>query len=271
MDAYEQLSLFPEENIIPALVQEPEPRSVTWNLWFGCTPVSEGCRNCYMYRRAREYGMDPTTIRKTQAFSLPVRKYRTGQYKGLYKIPSGSTIYTCFSSDFFHKDADEWRPEAWAMIKERSDCTFFMITKRPARIEQCLPPDWGTGYGNVHISVTCENQITANHRLPGFLTLPMAHHSITLEPLLGPVNLRPFFERYHLTIEEVSVGGESGPEARICDYAWVLDIYRQCVEYGIPFHYHQTGARLLKDGKVYQIRRVHQHEQAKKAGLDYDG
>ena len=44
---------------------------------------------------------------------------------------AGTGCSRCFSSDFFHKDADEWRNDAWDMIRERSDCSFFMITKRP--------------------------------------------------------------------------------------------------------------------------------------------
>ena len=69
----------------------------------------------------------------------------------------------------------------------------------------------------------------------------------------------------------VSCGGESGPVARICDYGWVLDTHMQCVEYGVPFSFHQTGARLRRGTKIYEIPREHQHEQAHKAHLDYNG
>ena len=87
----------------------------------------------------------------------------------MYKIPSGSTIFTCFTSDLFHPAADEWRQEAWAMMKERSDCSFYMITKRPERIQAALPADWGsTGYDNVQISCTCENQYWTDRRLPAW-------------------------------------------------------------------------------------------------------
>ena len=134
---------------------------------------SSGCAHCYMFRRDIEYGKDPTRVHKTSSFNLPVRRYRAGEHKGLYKVPSGSTFYTCFTSDFFHKSADEWRPSAWDMMKARSDCTFFMVTKRPERIAFTLPPDWGAGYENVHISVTCENQYWADKRLPIFLILPI--------------------------------------------------------------------------------------------------
>ena len=65
------------------------------------------------------------------------------------------------------------------------------------------------------------------------------------------------------------MGGESGPEARVCDYEWVLQLREQCVATDIPFCYHQTGARLMKDGRLYRIPRLWQHIQARKAGLDF--
>lgn len=95
-----------------------------WNLWHGCRKVSEGCRRCYVYRQDARWEQDASQVRRTAAFDLPVRRDRTGRYK----IPPGQTVYTCFTSDFFIEEADAWRGEAWAMIRERSDCTFLMIT-----------------------------------------------------------------------------------------------------------------------------------------------
>ena len=263
-----QLSLFKEDEKDPR-----KPVSINWNLWHGCTRASTGCLHCYMYRRDESLGKDPSVVSKTDAFNLPVRRNRAGKYKDMYKIPSGSEIATCFSSDFFHADADEWRDEAWDMIRERSDCTFFMITKRPERIAEHLPKDWGDGWEHVSIAVTCENQEMADKRLPIYLSIPMRHHSVMVEPMLTPVDLSPYLEKYFRedgtpVIELVSAGGESGDDARVCDYAWVTDLQAQCTEYGIHFYYHQTGARLMKDGKVYNIPRFHQHSQAHKAGLD---
>lgn len=69
-------------------------------------------------------------------------------------------------------------------------------------------------------------------------------------------------------IKHVSVEGESGAGARPCDYAWVEDVHKQCVENRIMFYYHQTGAKLVKDGKIYNIPRLLQHSKAHKARLD---
>ena len=266
MEIYSQQELFPEESAAPS-----SPSSVMWNLWHGCTKVSPGCAHCYVYRRDEEYGKDTSQVHKTQNFTLPVRKYRSGPLKGEYKYPSGTTFYTCFTSDFFHPAADEWRPEAWRMMRERSDCYFYMVTKRPERILDVLPFDWGSGYENVEICCTCENQQMTDKRLPMFLELPLPNKSIIHEPMLERIDIRPYLEKYGREIRSVSCGGESGPEARICDYDWVLETRLQCVKYGVAFHYHQTGARLRRGGKVYQIPREHQHDQAKKARLEYDG
>ena len=91
----EQLSLFLDKQDLRS------PVSVTWNLWHGCTKVSTGCKHCYMYRRDESVGRDPSVVEKTKSFNLPVSKLRSGEYKGMYKVPSGSMIFTCFSSDFF--------------------------------------------------------------------------------------------------------------------------------------------------------------------------
>lgn len=61
-------------------------------------------------------------------------------------------------------------------------------------------------------------------------------------------------------------GGESGPETRVCDYAWILDTMRQCVEYYVPFWLKQTGAK-FKKSRIYQIELKDQMEQADKAGV----
>ena len=234
-----------------------------WNPWHGCHKISAGCLNCYVYRGDTKYGRDPSNVQKTAGFDLPVRRKRDGRF--LYH-PADGTVYTCFTSDFFLDDADAWRAEAWQMIRERWDLNFIFITKRIHRFYECIPSDWGSGYPNVAIGCTTENQDRADFRLPIFLNAPIAKRFVILEPLLGPVNIRPYLTP---GIESVTVGGESGEEARPCRYEWVLDLRSQCVEAGIPFRFKQTGANFIKDGKTYRVPRKLQHAQAKKAGIDF--
>lgn len=232
-----------------------------WNPWHGCHKLSEGCRNCYVYRIDSRHERDASVVTKNKSFSLPITKNRRGEYK----YPSGTTFYTCFSSDFFVEDADQWRTEAWDIMRERCDCRFFFITKRIDRFEKCIPDDWGGGWDHVKIAVTCENQKMTDYRMPIYLSLPIKHRAVICEPLLGEIDI----ERY-LTpeIASVTVGGESGNEARICDFRWVLSIREQCIRKGVPFHFKQTGARFLKDGRLYRIPKPKQGEQARRAGIN---
>lgn len=233
-----------------------------WNPWHGCTKISDGCKYCYVYRQDEKYGSSSRMCRKNAGFTLPIKKKRDGSYK----IPTGSLVFTCFTSDFLLEDADAWREDCWKMIRERGDCMFYFFTKRIDRLEKCLPSDWGDGYDNVIIGCTVENQDRADYRLPIFLKLPIKHRAIIPAPLLERIDISSYLGD---DIEEVNVSGESGDEARVCDYDWVLDIRRQCVEKNVSFTYHQTGTRLIKDGKKYFIKRKYQISQAKKADIDY--
>ena len=235
-----------------------------WNPWHGCHKISPGCLHCYMYRADQRHGQDGKTVYKTASFNMPLRRDKNGDYK----IPPGTEVFTCFTSDFFVEEADAWRPEAWQMMRERSDLRFFFITKRIDRFGVGLPADWGEGYANVGIGCTVENQDCLNYRLPIFLRLPIRRRVIVCEPLLERLTLTPFLIPGQ--VEQVVVGGESGPEARICHFDWVLDIRNQCMEAGVAFRFHQTGARLLKDGRLYEIPRHLQAAQARRAKVAYN-
>ncbi len=234
---------------------------VNWNPWHGCHKISAGCMHCYVYRGDGRHGRDASEVHKTNDFYLPIAHARNGSYK----IPPGSFIWTCFTSDFLLADADAWRSEAWRMIRERSDCDFLFITKRITRFTECLPEDWGEGYPNVSICCTVENQAKVDERLPVFQTAPVAHKMIVCEPLLERIDLSPYLGDW---VESVTVGGESGDEARVCDYAWILDIRDQCLAANVPFRFKQTGANFVKGGKRYAIPRKLQHAQARKANIN---
>ena len=165
-------------------------------------------------------------------------------------------------------DCDEWRSDAWNIIRERKDCRFLFVTKRILRFADCVPPDWGDGWDNVTVVCTCENQKRADERLPVFLNAPVKHRQITCEPLLEYVDLSKYLCP---KIESVSVGGESGAGARVCDYEWVKKMRDDCVKANVPFCFRQTGANFKKDGKIYRVPRPEQGRQAQKADIDFDG
>lgn len=232
-----------------------------WNPWHGCHKLSAGCLNCYVYRRDSSFQKDSSIVSKNKDFDLPLRKNK----KGDYKIPSGSLIYTCLTSDFFLEDADSWRKEAWDIIRKRKDCIFYIITKRIDRFKINLPDDFASFSSNIIICCTTESQKMADYRLPILKSLPLKHKQIICEPLLEEIDLSKYLDN---SIEKVIVGGESGDNARICDYSWVLKIRDCCIKYNVPFHFKQTGANFRIKGKEYNIERKYQQTQAKKANID---
>ena len=233
---------------------------LVWNPWHGCHKISQGCKNCYVYSKDMTFGKDSSIVTKTSNFNLPLKKNINGQYK----LTGGELIYTCITSDFFVEEADSWRKDAWDIIDKRKDLTFLIITKRADGFFYSLPSNWKDGYDNVIISCTVENQSRADYLLPIYLKLPIKHKSITCSPILERID----FSDYLNFVEELVVGGESGSNARVCDYDWILDIRNQCISAGIKFWFYQTGAKFRKNGKIYYIQRKFQHSQAQKANID---
>lgn len=235
-----------------------------WNPWHGCRKYSEGCENCYMFYLDKQRGRDGGIIYKVKTnFSLPIKKDRLGAYK----IPEGSTVNVCLTSDFFLEEADPWRGEAWAMIKARSDVFFWLLTKRAPRIEECLPADWNDGYPNVSINVTVENQRCADERLPLLLELPAKHKGAMAAPFIGPIDMEKYLEGGQ--IESVIADGENYEGARPLRHEWVESLYRQCVRKNVPFSFRGIGSVFVKDGRTYHVPKAYQHVQALRSGLQY--
>lgn len=153
-----------------------------WNPWHGCRKKSEGCQHCYMfYLDSKHDNKIPSDkVYRTNNFNYPLQRNRNGEYK----VKSGEHIRICMTSDFFIEEADEWRMEAWDIIRQRKDVVFFILTKRPERVKELLPSDWGDGYENVLFNVTCENQRLADERIPILLSLPFKHKGIMCAPFM---------------------------------------------------------------------------------------
>lgn len=231
-----------------------------WNPWRGCHKCSEGCLYCYIHKGDAKRGVNTAEIVRTKDFSKPVGKKKNGEYK-----MKPGMVYMCFSTDFLIEEADEWRGACWQMIRERQDCTFLFLTKRIDRFMNCIPEDWGSGYENVVVCCTVENQKNADRKLRIFRDLPIRHKCITAQPLIEAIQI----EEYLDDIELVVVGGESDRDARPLDYAWVLDIREQCVRKGVSFEFRQCGTHFIKDGKLYKLQTRELCSQARKADINY--
>ena len=103
---------------------------------------------------------------------------------GTYKIPPGTVVMTAMTGDFFVEEADLWREKAWKMISQRKDLTFMVLTKRPERVEKCLPDNWGSSYPNVWLCVSAENQKRCEERIPILSSVDCARRC-ALYPMLS--------------------------------------------------------------------------------------
>lgn len=94
---------------------------------------------------------------------------------------------------------------------------------------------------NVWLGVTAENQARADERIPDLLATPAARRFVSVEPMLGPVDLA--YTCFNGAdsfgtmpgIDWVIAGPETGPGKRPCDPAWIRDLYEQCRAAGVPF------------------------------------
>ena len=238
-----------------------------WNPWHGCIKCSEGCQNCYVYYIDAMRGKSGADIYKTKTgFRYPLLKSRNGEYK----IQSGEMISVCMTSDFFLKEADQWRDEAWDIMRKRSDVLFLLLTKRPERITECLPADWDEGWDNVFLNVTCENQKRADERIPLLLDLPFRHKGLHCAPLLGPISIGRYLDSGQ--IQQVACGGENYGGERPCDYDWVKLLREECASRNITFCFMETGTIFIKDGREYRIESKRlQNLQAYQSGMSYQG
>lgn len=209
----------------------------TWNPWYGCTKVSAGCDNCYMFRQMRQYGRDPEKVQRSKTKFFEPLKWREPR-----------RVFTCSWSDWFHKDADAWRDEAWEVIKATPQHTYQILTKRPGRIARHLPADWGDGYPNVWLGVSVESQEQA-HRIRQLRDVPAIVRFVSAEPLLGPLDLS---HGGLVGIHWLIVGGESGPDGvrREMDLTWARALQAECRHAGTAFFFKQRSGRTseLTDG-----------------------
>lgn len=224
----------------------------TWNPWQGCEHVSPGCDNCYMFRDMERYGRNPEAVvrSKPPTFNKPLRWQREAAEAGRTDL-----VFLASWSDFFIKEADEWREDAWAIIRQCPNLIFQILTKRHARIEKNLPADWGEGYENVWLGVSAENAHWWARRVPVLRRIPAHVRFVSYEPALGSV--------YGLSAEGIDwviVGGESGPKARDFCVEWIDDVRAICERDGAALFVKQLGAKpyeVVNDNGVIFPRPIH--------------
>jgi len=201
----------------------------TINFAWGCTHVSAGCKNCYMFRQSPWFGRDPSKFTVLN-FKNIVKKLRSYKKKGI-KI-----IFVNSMTDTFHKDADLRVVKTWFdLMKSYPEMEFLVLTKRIAKAKQFF--DYYACPENVWIGTSIENR-GALHRLQTLKKIQAGIRFVSFEPLLagmGDIDLSD--------MQWVIVGGESGAKAKIrpFDLDWARKIRDQCAALKIPYFYKQSG------------------------------
>lgn len=263
----------------------------TFNPVWGCLKVSPGCAHCYADTWAQRFGHQlwgpaGTTARKTFGaahWREPRRWERLAAAANVRRRVFCGSMCDVFED---HPTTNAEREKLWPLIKATPHLDWLLLTKRPERVRQCLPADWLTGYPNVWLGTSVEDQKAADTRIPALLEVPAILHFLSCEPLLGPVELdgawHDYLSVHPWTTEQeccfrargngadcggagctgpdavqvplenrvgwVIGGGESGPDARPCDPAWLASLRSQCAAHGVPFFLKQLGGYPDKRG-----------------------
>lgn len=185
----------------------------SWNIARGCTKVDEDCKFCYMYRDSFDSTRyNPKNVVRTKTvFNLPMR------------LKDPSKIFTSSLTDFFHEEIDSYRHEAWDIIRKCPQHTFQILTKRPERIINHLPEDWGEGWDNVWLGTSVGSQ-KAVKRIHELECVKAKIRFISFEPLHEKLSTS-----FVGAIDWVIIGGESGNETgqyryRPCEIGWIENI-----------------------------------------------
>lgn len=248
----------------------------TWNVVTGCDKESAGCKNCYADRDWPRMAANPKSVYFGRVFTdvqcHPERLDQPLRWTRARKIFVNST------SDLFHPAVPtEYLDQVFAIMGLAfvigKQHIFQVLTKRAERMQAYLadpgtvwrvtramkllgptgglpgenaPPTWPLP--NVWVGVSVENQAMAELRIPLLQQTPAAIRWLSMEPLLGPVDLEQF--RIPALVDGVMaspvdwivVGGESGPRARPMNPTWVRSLRDQCAKLGVPFMFKQWGA-----------------------------
>jgi protein gp37 len=232
----------------------------TFNPWWGCTKISDGCKNCYAEKLSNRFGGGHWGDHGDRKFfgddhwKKPLKWQRKAQREG-----RRLRVFCASMGDIFERHPqptvanlqDESRMRLWRLIAATPDLDWLLLTKRPENIQSMMPASW-QGLQcpkNVWLGVTAENQEEVDRRVPSLLLsadwAPVRF--VSYEPALGPVGLGRLLRFANLSendctatgIDWVIAGAESGPRARPMDESWVRSVRDECAAADVPFFYKQ--------------------------------
>ncbi len=231
----------------------------TFNPWIGCRRVSPGCAHCYAEKLVNgRMGGDFRVVRRTgeALWKQPLRWEREAARTGEF-----CPVFSASLSDIFIEEADAWRADLWALIRATPHLTWQILTKRPERVRDHLPEDWGDGYPNVWLGTSGE---TADHAASRGWTLaqvPARVHFLSAEPWIETQRLGGgVWLKIAELFEWIIIGGESGRGCRPFDL-WTASALRDAaVLSDVPVFVKQLGGhpdprsheKAVMDGRLWQ-------------------
>lgn len=245
----------------------------TFNPWEGCQKVGPGCDHCYAEARNARFGGGTAVNwgpgaprRRTSPANWRKPIQWNARHDEFFAAHGRRQRVFCASlADVFDNEVPtHWRQELMSLIARTPNLDWLLLTKRIGNAARMLEEasrhdgflmgadDHYRALPNVWIGATIVNQEEAGRDIPKLLAVPARVRFLSMEPLLGPVDLGPFFWRdmnnnivsqAHRSpkIDWVIVGGESGRQARPMHPQWVRDIRGQCERAGVPFLFKQWG------------------------------
>lgn len=217
---------------------------------YHCTKVSPGCDHCYAESMNKRFGNGlPFDARKAEFELVQSELEKPLRWK------KPKRIFVQSMGDLFHKDiTNEFIDRVFVMMLHpmlgMNHHTYIILTKRPERILTGHPKHYAQ-WKNIWLGVTAENQAQADKRIPVLLQIPAAVRFVSMEPMLGPVDLiliKRLTIRNGMVAEGdgldwVICGGESGPGARPMQIQWARDLLAQCRAAGVPFFMKQIDKK----------------------------
>lgn len=214
----------------------------TFNPWWGCTKVSPGCKNCYAETFSHRIGQHiwgPKAARRffsASHWQEPIKWNAEAARTNVRR-----RVFCASMADVFEarRELDPYRDRLWDLIANTPALDWLILTKRPERMRKVAPwrDEWPA---NVWAGTTIENQRWADKRIPVLLDIPASVRFLSCEPLLGPVDIRPWLVGQR-RIDWVIAGGESGHNARPMNPEWARNLRDQCATARTPFHFKQWG------------------------------
>lgn len=219
---------------------------VTWNPVAGCTILTAGCTNCYAMRMAARLEAMGTKKYKGLTRKTGGRAKWTGKIyldRNALSVPATWSkprqVFVNSMSDLFHTDVPaHFVGDVWRVMEATPRHTYQILTKRPDRMMEIVPGL--RKLPNVWLGTSVEDDRVL-HRLDDLRQVPAAVRFVSFEPLLGSV-AGADLSNIHWAI----VGGESGPNSRYMDPAWVDEIESLCRSSGVAFFFKQWGGRNKK-------------------------